>query len=449
MITQLPPEIPPHIIKRYLSDWPFATTGHQLQGLGKGAGPEHYTDTLKKLGEERAGKLSIYIHVPFCAVRCHFCACNTNITHDSRKIEGYLDTLEKEMDLVVEYLGRGWEVSELHVGGGSPNYLTESQLARLMEIVDDHFRLADDICACIECNPRWASVPQLELLRNIGFERVSLGVQDLSPQVQRIIGRMQSAAVIRDVCRMARDTNFRNIKVDLIYGLPDQTEDALAMTLEHIIRMQPDRISCLSYEHTPSLRPHQAAIPAQSLPGTNEKFSLFLRIVKDLTQAGYQWIGADCFALPQDDWSQAQAEERLGHNSIGYTAQATDYQLAFGTHGLGELGPLFVQNEPQLGSWTQAIKAGRLPIAWGHRFSDEEYRRHRAYNHLLCNLRLTDHLELEGLAMETFITDGLFEREAAGLRVTPLGRLFLRSLCVQRAASLDWASAQWRFPRNS
>lgn len=440
-------DIHPHFFEPYLSE--LANPGVVLPPVGRvnGVAPEGYAQALRDLGHQGPGPLAIYIHVPFCPTRCNFCACNTNVTHDPNTIDAYLDSLEEELSLVASHLGRGRAVNHLHLGGGTPNHLRDAQLTRLMEIVDDHFLLPDSALACIECNPRRTSPQQLELLRELGFCSLSLGVQDLSWEVQRAIGRVHSAAMIRDVCGMARAAGFHNISIDLIHGLPEQTEASLAATLEQVLAMGPDRIRCFSYRHTPSDFPHQAAITPQSLPGMAEAFALFLRVVKELTQAGYVWIGAECFVRPGDEWALAQAKGRLHRNGIGFTALDSGCQLAFGPHGNGEVGRLLVQNESDLGAWQRAVKAGHLPISWGHRLSDRDYQRRRAYEQLLCNLALPmsslDSLDDDLPTLERFAAQGLLEINGDGLRVTPSGRFLLRPLCTRLEGSLNWDCHPW------
>jgi oxygen-independent coproporphyrinogen-3 oxidase len=445
-------EIPGAMIERYL-DGAARPAGVERRGVKvNGISHEEYAVTLEDLGRRDQDSLALYIHMPFCPVRCHYCACNTNVTHDSGKIDDYLDTLEREMDLVVRRLGAGREVRQLHIGGGTPNYLSDSQLVRLMDIVGGRFKIGGQGPVCIECNPRRASAGQLELLRGLGFNAISFGVQDLSPNVQRAIGRVQSARIVRDVCVTAREAGFTNISIDLVYGLPEQTELDFAVTAEQIVSMEPDRIRCFSYAHSPAVRPHQFAIDTSSLPSPVEKLSLFRRAVTEFTRAGYSWIGVDCFARSADEWSVAQTESRLRRNGIGYTAAPTDHLLSFGTYGLGEVGSLFVQNEPRLDPWKRAVGDGRLPIAWGHRLSDEDFQRRRAFEHLMCNLELPASmaagLEKDIAALQTCFDDGLLELVSDGIRVTTRGRFFLRDLCVAQAASLDWDSAQWRFPKS-
>jgi oxygen-independent coproporphyrinogen-3 oxidase len=452
MTPQLLEEIPGELIERYLD-----TAGTPLGAIQRdvrvnGVGEAEYAGTLLDLGGRTEDSLAVYLHVPFCPVRCHYCACNTNITHDAERIDAYLDTLASELDLVTARVGRGREVRQLHVGGGTPNYLSDGQLARLMEIFEARFSFAEDACACIEANPRRASESQLELLRGLGFRHISFGVQDLNPNVQRAIGRVNSPEIVRDVYITARETGFENINVDLVYGLPEQTEADFAQTIEQILALEPDRVRCFSYAHAPALRPHQFAINAQALPGPTQKLALFHRAVRGFTDAGYAWIGIDCFARAGDEWSVAQGRQRLKRNGIGYVAEPLDHLLAFGTYGLGEVGNLFVQNEPQVKDWQRAVHAGRLPIAWGHRLSDRDLLRRRAYEHLMCNLELPAAMT-EALStadqerIQRCAEDGLLELGTDGIRVTPHGRFFLRWLCAGQAASLDWDSAQWRYPR--
>jgi oxygen-independent coproporphyrinogen-3 oxidase len=445
-------DIPDDLIERYKGPLGAPTLCHLPPVRLNGLGPDDYADLLRDVGARTDESLAVYIHLPFCPVRCLYCACNTNITHDAGKIDAYLDTLEREMDLAVDYLGSGRRVLQLHVGGGTPNYLSDSQLARLIEMIEARFRLAGERSACIECNPRLSSAGQLDLLRGLGFGQISFGVQDLSPSVQRAIGRLNSVEVVRDVYGMARQAGFSNINIDLVCGLPDQTEDGFHATLEQILAMEPDRVRCYSYAHSPSRQPHQFAIDEQALPSPADRFALFHRAVTDFTAAGYAWIGADCFARPNDDWAIAQSQQRLQRNCIGYTAAPTQHLVAFGTNGLGDVGGAFLQNEPRLETWRQVVAAGRLPIAWGHRLSDEDLRRRRAFEHLMCNLVLpadmAQGLEEDYASLSRCVEDGLVDVLDDAIRVTPRGRYFLRDLCAKHATSLDWDSAQWQFPKS-
>jgi oxygen-independent coproporphyrinogen-3 oxidase len=408
----------------------------------------HYKEVLTGLRSRPDEPLAVYVHVPFCHVRCLYCACNTTITHSEERVDQYLDALDREMALVTGLIGRGRIADQLHVGGGTPNHLNEPQLARLVEIVERYFDISDRACTSIECNPRRTSAGQLDLLYGLGFRRISFGVQDLNSDVQRAIGRVQSLEMVRDVFLTARDTGFQSINLDLIYGLPFQTPESFQATLDQIVDLGPDRIACFSYSHDPVSRPHQHAISADHLPSAAEKLALFHQAVQRFSAAGYRWVGLDVFAREADELASAQAERRLYRNAIGYTPMPAKQVLAFGPSGIGEIGGALVQNEPDLKTWQRAVNAGRLPVAWGRRLSEKDRRRREAILYLMCNLELPAS-SVEGLEddYESLCRNGghgLLEVTDVGIRVTPEGRYLLHGLCVEQDASVDWGSAQWR-----
>jgi oxygen-independent coproporphyrinogen-3 oxidase len=408
----------------------------------------HYKEVLSGLRSRPEERLAVYVHVPFCHVRCLYCACNTTITHSEERVDQYLDALDREMALVTGLIGRGRIADQLHVGGGTPNHLNEPQLARLMEIVERYFDISDWACTSIECNPRRTSAGQLDLLYGLGFRRISFGVQDLNSDVQRAIGRVQSLEMVRDVFLTARDTGFQSINLDLIYGLPFQTPESFQATLDQIVDLGPDRIACFSYSHDPVSRPHQHAISTDLLPTAAEKLALFHQAVQCFSAAGYRWVGLDVFAREADELANAQAERRLYRNAIGYTPMPAKQVLAFGPSGIGEIGGALVQNEPDLKTWQRSVSTGRLPVAWGRRLSEQDRRRREAILYLMCNLELPAS-SAEGLEddYESLCRNGghgLLEVTDSGIRVTPEGRYLLHGLCVEQDASVDWGSAQWR-----
>ncbi len=424
--------------------FPPAVNGHRLSA-------SQYGDALSAVSQHGDEPLALYVHVPFCPVRCLYCACHTTVTHDLERIDHYLDSLEQELDLVLERLGRGRELQQLHLGGGTPNYLSNSQLVRLMGMVEERFRLAPGASTCIECNPRRTSAGQLELLHGLGFKELSFGVQDLNPSVQRAIGRINSLELVRDVCNNARDAGFETISLDLIYGLPNQTEAGFLQTLEEVVDMGPDRVRCYSYSHRPTARPHQYAIESSDLPGPEDKLTLLHEAVDCFSAAGYHWIGADCFARPGDDLAIAQSAKRLRHNCIGYTSYSIEHLIPVGMSALGEVDGAFVQNESELKRWSAALDAGTLPVAWGHRLSEGDLRRREALQHLMCNLEfpavLAQGLEEEYERLCGYSEYGLVEVDSDCIRITPRGRFFLRSLCTQHALSVAWNSNQWGVPQ--
>ncbi|EGV32016.1 oxygen-independent coproporphyrinogen III oxidase [Thiorhodococcus drewsii AZ1] len=409
----------------------------------------HYQEVLSSFRRRPDERLAVYVHVPFCHVRCLYCACDTTVTHSVEKVDQYLDALEREMDMVTRLVGRGRKLDQLHVGGGTPNHLNEPQLARLMEILECHFELSSDTCASIECNPRRASVGQLELLYGLGFRRISLGVQDLNADVQRAIGRVQSLNMVRDVYLTARETGFESINLDLVYGLPFQTQRSFLETLDQILELAPDRAACFSYAHDPSTRPHQHAINVNQLPSAAEKLGLFQNAVEAFTSAGYRWVGLDLFVRETDELFDAQREGRLYRNAIGYTTMPSTQVLAFGPSGIGEVGDALMQNEPDLRTWQKRVNSGHLPVAWGRQLSEIDRRRRDAMLYLMCNLQLpassaTD-LEQEYSRLCRNAEHGLVEVSDAGIRVTSKGRYLLRGLCAEQDELVDWGSSQWRF----
>ncbi len=404
----------------------------------------HYAESLSAVAGRPEEAVALYVHLPFCPVRCLYCACHTTITHDGSKIDRYLDTLEREMDLVIERLGRGRPLTQLHLGGGTPNYLTDCQLIRLMEMLVHHFSVGTDTATNIECNPRCASAGQLELLKGLGFKGVSFGIQDLDARVQHAIGRVNSVSLVRDVCATARDTGFACISLDLIYGLPNQTLQGFESTLERIIEINPDRVRLFSYAHYPTTRPHQYAIDTASLPSPEEKIALLHGAVRAFTESGYSWIGMDSFVRNGDELADAQAAGTLRHTCMGYTCTPTQHLLPFGTSSLGEVDGIYVQNEASADAWRKAIQAGHFPILWGYQLSDDDQRRHRAIQQLLCNLEVPVSL-LDGLAADyerlvRCAEHGLVKVSADRIKVTPRGRYFLRGLCAQHELSLGWSN---------
>ena len=411
----------------------------------------HYAESLRALAGRPDEAVALYVHLPFCPVRCLYCACHTTITHDGTKIDRYLDTLDRELDLVTERLGRGRALTQLHLGGGTPNYLTDCQLIRLMEMLAHHFRIGTDTATNIECNPRRTSAGQLDLLKGLGFKGLSFGIQDLDARVQHAIGRVNSVSLVRDVCATARDIGFDCINLDLIYGLPNQTPQGFASTLDRVIEINPDRVRLFSYVHHPTTRPHQYAIDAASLPGPAEKLALLHGAVRTFTESGYSWIGVDSFVRNGDELADAQAAGTLRHTCMGYTCTPAQHLLACGTGSLGEVDGVYVQNEPTADAWRKAIEAGRLPIQWGHRLSDDDQRRHQAIQHLLCNLEVPLSL-LAGLTADyerllRCAEHGLVEVSADRIKVTTRGRYFLRGLCTQHEPSLGWSNNHWGVPQ--
>lgn len=419
-------------------------------------GHDDYLRTLEALGTRPEGSLSLYLHIPFCPGRCLYCGCSTTVTHDGDLIEGYLDLLEREIRMVADRIGPSCKqhpVTQLHLAGGTPNYLNDAQLSRLVEMIEERFDLGVDAERSIECDPRRATASQLDLLRTLGFKRISFGVQDLDAQVQRAIGRVQSEELIRDVFAMARDAGFDSIALELIYGLPHQDVAVFDRTLEVVSELQPDRIVCHGYSRSTLTKVHQHGIDVHDLPSDVTRQAMFQRAVERLTGVGYQWIGLDSFALPEDDWSMAQREGRLHRNLIGYTDTPGSHLIGFGSSAFSEVDGFAAQNTDDLPLWRSAIDQGRFATVQGHRMTRRDRCRRDAIAHLICNLELpaamaSGCLEEEYERLAAYAHDGLFELESDRLRVTRSGRFFLRDLCSELGAYFEWDRARWHVSRS-
>lgn len=448
MAPPLPSSLPLEILERYGHSPLGCTASVTGSDADIAFDDARYREVLTGFRQGAAEPFAVYVHVPFCHVRCLYCACDTTITHSLEKVDRYLDALEVEMSLVTELIGRGREIGQLHVGGGTPNHLNEPQLARLVEIVERHFRFSANASTSIECNPRRSSAGQLELLYGLGFRRISFGVQDLNADVQRAIGRVQSLSMVRDVFQTARETGFESINLDLVYGLPFQNRQGFQSTLNSILELSPDRVACFSYAHDPATRPHQHAINADQLPGISEKLALFQDAVRSFTDAGYRWVGLDVFVRETDELANAQAAGHLYRNAIGYTPLPVKQVLAFGPSGIGDVGGALVQNLTDLGAWHRQLDDGKLPVAWGRQLSEGERRRREAILNLMCNLQLPAsssadlHQDYDRLCDNA--GHGLVEVSPDGIRVTPEGRYLLRGLCAEQDAFLEWGCCQWR-----
>jgi len=413
-----------------------------------GIGCPDYTRRLRLLGDAPDVPLSVYVHLPFCPVRCLYCGCNTTITHSSERIDHYLDCLEREIQLVTALTGRRRELLQFHVGGGTPNYLNDSQLVRTVEMIGEHFRVLGETETSIECNPRRASASQLTLLRELGFRRISFGVQDLHPPVQKAIGRVHSKELVGDVCKMAREAGFEYINIDLIYGLPYQTPTSFQETVGAIIESAPDRVSCFAYSHNPVERPHQHALDCAQIPSSLDRSALFRNAVTRFTESGYTWVGLDSFVLDTDELAIAQDEGRLFRNCIGYTSSPTRYLLAFGMGAIGDIDGTLVQNTENLPEWLRKLSGDELAVASVRELCAPERRRRAALMQLLCNLELPIDAAVQALPdefarLDQHVAGGLVEVDRTTIRLTEHGRYQLHDLCVDPKAALQADGALW------
>lgn len=444
------PQVPEPLIRACDVPGPRYTSYPPVPSWDSGFAPSRWADALRSVPQ--GDEFALYAHFPFCAKRCLYCGCNAIPTTRSAKMDTYLDDVERELTLVTEQLGRGRPVRQMHWGGGTPNLLDERQTERALRLLADHFNFTAYAELSVECDPRVVEEHQLAHYRSLGFSRVSFGVQDLDGSVQQAIGRIQPLDLVRDVCAQARRAGFEEINLDLIYGLPQQTMASVDATLDAVIELDPDRLATFSYAHLPAQRPHQRAIPIHALPNTLERIALFRHIVERLTEAGYVWIGFDHFARHDDPLAVAQREGRLHRNFMGYTPYPARHLLGVGMSSISEVAGTFAQNAADLAPWAEAVRGGTLPIVRGHVLTEDDRVRGEIIRDLLCNLevsleRIPDRMAPALEALAKFEEDGLVRRDANKVRVSTLGRFFLRNLCLPFDAYLPARTADRVFSR--
>jgi oxygen-independent coproporphyrinogen-3 oxidase len=393
--------------------------------------------------------LAVYVHLPFCASQCLYCGCDAAVTNRRDVMDAYLARLAREADLVAAALGPRQRVTRLHWGGGTPNHLDDAQLARAMGVVTDRFDLAPDAELSVEADPRLATPRQLRTLAALGFRRVSFGVQDLDRDVQLAIGRRQPEPTVRAAVEAARAAGFTGVHVDLIYGLPLQTVDGFRRTAAAVLALAPDCVACFGYAHVPGMRAHQRRLDATALPASAARLALFAAAADVFTGAGYAWVGMDHFAAPGDPLARAAADGTLVRDFTGYAAPSSDapaHLVGLGMSAISSFGPTpgtphgaYVQNAARLAEWQRLVDAGTLPVARGHALTPDDRRRAGAVRSLMCRMSLlaTEADALLARAPETaraefarMAADGLVTRRRGEWRVTPLGRLVVRSVCM-------------------
>ena len=389
--------------------------------------------------------LSLYFHIPFCATVCFYCACNKIITNNRRRAEPYLERLHKEIELQAELFSADRPVQQLHWGGGTPTFISTDQMRELMAVTGRHFHLLDDDSGeySIEIDPREVTPESIRLLRHLGFNRLSLGVQDFDPDVQQAVNRIQSHYVTESAVLAARDNGFKSISIDLIYGLPKQSVERFDRTLDQVLELQPDRLSVFNYAHLPSMFKTQRQINGAELPSAEIKLKLLQHIIQRLTEAGYVYIGMDHFAKPDDELTQAQRNGTLYRNFQGYSTHADCDLVAFGLTSIGKVGDSYSQNRKTMEEYYAAIDQGELPIFRGIRLSDDDLLRRAVITQLICNftlnsvaiedaynIRFHEYFAQELKELAIMQGDGLVRLRVDGIDVLPPGRLLIRNICM-------------------
>jgi oxygen-independent coproporphyrinogen III oxidase len=386
--------------------------------------------------------VSLYMHLPFCESLCLFCACNVVIQKDKTVAIPYLQSLKSEIDHVGRSVSRRREVVQFHWGGGTPTYLNPSQLEDLFAFTRQRFSVSRDAEIGIEVDPRVTSAEHLEVLRGLGFNRLSMGIQDFTPLVQQTIHRVQPFEPTRDLIQTARSLGFDSINVDLIYGLPYQTTASFSETADKILQLAPDRIAMFSYAHVPWLRKQQGAFQGH-LPEGMEKFHIFKVGIQKFTDAGYLYIGMDHFARPSDELAIAQRERTLHRNFQGYTTKAGADLYGMGVSAISSVGAAYAQNHRALADYQSAVEARGAATMRGYRLDQDDLLRRAVITRLLCHavilkreiesefhIQFDDYFSEELAELAPMRDDGLVLLSSDEIRVTPLGRIFIRNLAM-------------------
>jgi len=394
---------------------------------------------------QSARDLSLYFHLPFCDTICYYCACNKVITKDRTKANPYLEMLHKEIAMQGELFDSSRKVNQLHWGGGTPTFISHEQMAELMQVTRQHFNLHDDDSGeySIEIDPREVTRESIKLLRDIGFNRMSLGVQDFDPAVQKAVNRIQSEEQTLNALSSARDYGFKSISTDLIYGLPLQTEKSFAQTLHRIIDISPDRISLFNYAHMPTLFKPQRRINEDEMPSAEVKLSILKQSIEQLTSAGYVYIGMDHFAKPDDELSIAQQQGKLYRNFQGYATHADCDLVGLGITSIGTIDNSFAQNVKTLDEYQTLIGSGKLAVFRGVEIDQDDLLRRAVIMQLIChfnlnfanieskhNIDFSKYFADEITRLKVMCDDGLIEMNNESIQVTGKGRLLIRNICM-------------------
>jgi len=461
LAQQLPSQ---DVLERIEGPGPRYTSYPTADRFQEGFGPPHLEAVLAQRRQAvDAGAvlpLSLYVHIPFCESVCYYCACNKVITkHHSRALE-YLDALEREIDLVVGQVGAQRTVSQLHFGGGSPTFLSDAEITRLMASIRRAFHVDADAELSIEVDPRTVTGARLAHLRAQGFNRISFGVQDFDPAVQEAVHRVQSFDSVRDLILAARELGFASINADLIYGLPRQTNASFARTVAQISTLRPDRIALYAYAHLPQRFKPQRRIAAAELPSAAQRVAMLGQAMAGFAAEGYCYIGMDHFALPDDSLAVAKRDGQLHRNFQGYSTRADCDLIGLGVSSIGRVGNSYYQNAKTLPEYYAALEAGRLPVVRGLLLDADDLLRRDIIMALMCHGRVEfDAIaRRHGVAMEAafkpeierlapLVRDGFVVVEDGAIQVTAMGWYVVRAIAMTFDRYLQDAASRERFSR--
>ena len=440
------PVVTPEALRRFDVPGPRYTSYPTADRFVEAFGEEQYVLALQQRKVSSVGKampLSLYVHIPFCESLCYYCACNKIITRHPERAEVYLRYLSREIDLHTAHCGVGQQVSQLHLGGGTPTFLSDDGLRELMAMIRRSFTLVPGGEYSIEVDPRTVDAQRLALLAELGFNRLSFGVQDFDPEVQKAVHRVQPAEKVFALVESARALGFESINVDLIYGLPRQTPESFERTLNQVAELRPDRIALYAYAHLPERFKSQRRIVTAELPMASAKVAMLARSIDVFAQAGYVYIGMDHFALPEDALAVAKRQGRLHRNFQGYSTQPDCDLISLGVSAIGRIGATYSQNVKTLDEYYDAIDQGHLPIVRGLALTRDDLVRRAVIMALMCQgevlfepmeqswlIDFRSYFEPELQQLQELAGQGLVTISDEGVSVTPMGWYFVRGVAM-------------------
>ena len=434
----------PELIERYGGRGPRYTSYPTALQLDEAFTVEQYLQAVS-LSNKSGRPLSLYVHIPFCESLCYYCACNKIVTRNAERVDKYVRCLYREIEQQAALFDDDRVVEQLHFGGGTPTYLSNEQLCDLMTHLAGAFRLdtSDRHEFSIEVDPRTVDANSIQVLAGLGFNRLSLGIQDFEPDVQEAVNRIQSAEDVRALMKQARSLSFRSISFDLIYGLPHQTVDSFDRTLDQVIDMRPDRLAVYNYAHLPTRFKGQRMIAEGDIPLAETKLKILQHTINKVCDAGYIYIGMDHFALPGDELVRAQRDNTLQRNFQGYSTHSDCDLIGLGVSAIGKIGNTFAQNTTKTSEYEELIEAGTLPLKRGFTVDADDQLRAKVIQELMChdqlafaefgkqnNINFAEYFAPELTRLGPLVDDGLITLGSEGIHITPRGRLLLRSIAM-------------------
>jgi oxygen-independent coproporphyrinogen-3 oxidase len=449
------------LIKKYDKPGPRYTSYPTAPHFNESFTHENYLDEIIKTNQGRdLPDLSLYFHLPFCDTLCYFCGCNMIVTRNRDRIKRYIDDVKREIDQITARMSPDRKTSQLHWGGGTPTHLSPDEIIDLSAFIHNRFDFYPEVEAGCEIDPRELTREHLAALRNGGFNRISMGVQDINERVQKAVNRIQPEALTRKVVDWVRDLGFDSINLDLMYGLPFQSVKTFEKTVDTIIDINPDRIALFNFAYVPWMKKHQKAIRPEDLPAPEEKLDIFKISTQKLTQAGYVFIGMDHFAKPDDELALALKEKKLYRNFQGYSTHAGADLYAMGITSISQFGRIYAQNIKKEKKYHAALDEGNLPTAKGYYLSDDDLLRRHVILKLMCDFEL-DFASIEdefNIDFETYFSralnnlnemmaDNLIFIENRTLKITKMGRLLIRNIAMNFDGYIERKEDHARYSR--